>query len=253
MSVSILTVTQWSRHESIKILNDLIGDQTYPHIAEWILVEGSPTAELAHLNGLLVSAIRNTKCRIRYITDSCIAQPLGTLRQAANDAAVGDIRVVMDDDDYYPPERVSHAVERLTRSSKRLAGCSSMFMYDYGRAELFQFKKIASTHSTSSCMAWKREYTGSYDPTVTTAEETSFTRGFTEPMVQLDPIKTIIQSSHGTNTYSKKDLISRSPLLQRLEAAAITDYIPPAYLDRLVRALKVSNGTGVCSDSNVRN
>lgn len=241
MSVSILTVTQWSRHESLKILNDLIGDQTYPHIAEWILVEGSPTKELAHLNGLLVSAIRNTKCSIRYITGSCA--PLGTLRQAANDAAVGDIRVVMDDDDYYPPDRVSHAVEMLTRSSKRLAGCSPMFMYDYCLGELFQFKKIASTHSTSSCMAWKRDYTGTYDPAVTTAEETSFTRGFTEPMVQLDPIKTIVQSSHGTNTYSKKDLILTSPLLNRI-VTAVTDFIPPAYLDRIVRALKVSDDTG---------
>ena len=237
MSVSILTVTQWLRHESLKILNDLIGDQTYPHIVEWIIVEGSPTKELAHLNSLLVNAIRNTKCRIRYITGSCA--PLGTLRKAANDAAIGDIRVVMDDDDYYPPERVSHAVEMLTRATKRLAGCSPMFMYDYGLEQLFQFKKRASTHSTSSCMAWKKEYTGTYDPTVSMAEETSFTRGFTEPMVQLDPVKTIVQSSHGTNTYSKKELILTSPLLQRLDGT-ITAYIPPPYLERLVRALKMT-------------
>jgi hypothetical protein len=227
MSVSILTVTQWTRRESLAILNDMIGDQTYRGIVEWIIVEGSQGPEDRERNGAFVRTITNVKCPIRYITPGPLK--LGALRAAANEAAIGDYRVVMDDDDYYPPDRISHAVERLARSSKKIAGCSPMLMYDYGSRALYQFKRFASTHSVSSCMAWKRDYAGTYDPDAITGEEAHFTNGFTEPMVQLDPAKTIIQSSHGTNTYSKKALLKT---LQEV-GLGVTAFIPPVYLDRL--------------------
>jgi hypothetical protein len=235
MSVSILTVTQWSRRDSLAILNNLIEDQTYACIVEWVVVEGSVLSEDRDQNERFIGTLTNMKCPIRYIA---AVGPLGALRQMANDVAIGDYRVIMDDDDYYPPERVSHAVHRLARSSKLLAGCSPMFMYDYGLHTLFQFKKFASNHSTSSCMAWKRDYDGVYDTEVGAGEEASFTRGFTEPMVQLDPLKTIVQSSHGTNTYSKKGLIDRyvGKTLDVVEAD-VTGYIPPDYLGRLCLAL----------------
>ena len=234
MSVSILTVTQWSRRESLAILNDMIGDQTYTEILEWIIVEGSQSSEDREQNGALIRTMTNTKCPIRYIAGlskplgAGLSKPLGALRSAANEAACGEYRIVMDDDDYYPPERVSHAVERLARSSKKIAGCSPMLMYDYGSRAIYQFKRFASTHSVSSCMAWKREYAGTYDLAAVTGEESHFTNGFTEPMVQLDPVKTIVQSSHDANTYSKKGLT-----YLRSVDADITTFIPPVYLDRL--------------------
>jgi hypothetical protein len=237
MSVSILTVTQWARRDSLTILNNLIEDQTYSCILEWVIVEGSRSLEEREQNERFISTLTNMICPIRYIAAPGSSK-LGALRQMANDVAVGDYRVVMDDDDYYPPERVSHAVQRLARSSKLLAGCSPMFMYDYGLHTLFQFKKFASNHSTSSCMAWKQDYDGVYDLEVGAGEEASFTRGFTEPMVQLDPLKTIVQSSHGTNTYSKRGLIDRyvGKTLDVVEAD-VKGYIPPVYLDRLCLAL----------------
>jgi len=86
-------------------------------------------------------------------------------------------------------------------------------------------------------MAWKKAYAGTYNPTATSAEESHFTRGFTEPMVQLDPAKTIVQSSHMHNTYSKKDIIQKLSYLHEISAEG-TEYIPAAYLDRLFLALK---------------
>jgi len=204
-SVSLLTITQLSRHQSLQILKDLIKDQTYPNILEWVLVEGSPTKEASHQNAKSIQALDST-IPIRYIsTDGGLS--IGVLRQMANEAAKGDIRVVLDDDDYYPCERVEHAVTRLLESNKRLAGCSRMLLYDYQLKKLFQFRSFGLNHSVSSCMAWTRDYPGFYDLLVRCGEESSFTDDFTEPMVQLDPWKTIIQSSHTQNTYSKKALI----------------------------------------------
>ena len=40
-TVSIVTITQLKRKESIKILIDIIAEQDYPYIIEWVIVEGS--------------------------------------------------------------------------------------------------------------------------------------------------------------------------------------------------------------------
>ena len=219
-SVSVLTVTQQSRQPSLQILKDLLADQTYP-IYEWVLVEGSPTKELARQNSTFLQGLA-TSIPVRYIeTEGGL--PIGHLRQLANRSAQGDIRVVMDDDDYYPPTRVEHAVESLLRSKKRLAGCSPMLMYDYQTQTLTQFPSFGPNHSVSSAMAWTRSYDGMYDEQARHAEESSFTRGFRAPMVQLDPAHTIIQSSHTQNTYSKK----------RFKLLEVHGSIPEPYLSRL--------------------
>ena len=237
MSVSILTVTQWSRRDSLAILNDMIAEQTYSNIVEWIIVEGSSTEADRNRNAKLIQSMTNPSCCIRYIM-SASGQPLGclgSLRQAANDAAIGEFRVVMDDDDYYPPTRVSHAVARLQASKKEIAGCSAMFMYDYGLRSLYQFRSFGPYHSTSSCMAWKRSYDGAYDLTERVSDEFRFTNGFTRPMVQLDPLHTIVQSSHGSNTFAKKGLIDY--FLGKTLDPVSGHAIPITYLNRMTEAL----------------
>ena len=59
---------------------------------------------------------------------------LGKKRNMMHEKARGDIIVYMDDDDYYPPDRVSHAVDTLLHHKKRktgvkLAGSSEMCIY----------------------------------------------------------------------------------------------------------------------------
>jgi hypothetical protein len=49
-TVSIITITQYKRAGCLKILKDIIKDQTYKNIIEWVLVEGSPTKEDSEKN-----------------------------------------------------------------------------------------------------------------------------------------------------------------------------------------------------------
>ena len=56
---------------------------------------------------------------------------LSELRNKGNKVCKGDITVCMDDDDYYPNDRVSHAVEKLSSSKAKIAGCSGVLIYDY--------------------------------------------------------------------------------------------------------------------------
>jgi len=234
-TVSLLTISQARRFPSLLILQDMIRLQTYVDIIEWIIVDGSQaTPTLGPVIHLLDSPVP-----IRYIP-TMPGTPLGTLRAIANEEATGDIRVVLDDDDYYPPTRVGHAVERLLTSGRQIAGCSPMIMYDFGFQRLYQFAPLGPNHSVSSCMAWTRDYAGVYLADVKHGEEAAFTRSFSAKMIQLDPVHTIVQSSHGTNTYSKKGLIESPTYLGKslfeLEGP-VQRFIPADIFNRMVAAL----------------
>ena len=46
----------------------------------------------------------------------------------------------MDDDDYYFPTRVEHAVQMLSKSKNLIAGCSEKYMFSYELNKLFENK-----------------------------------------------------------------------------------------------------------------
>jgi glycosyltransferase involved in cell wall biosynthesis len=212
-TVSLITISQLSRNKCLTVLHELIRLQTYENIIEWIIVEGSNNQEDADKNKLYIEElIQNKNMNIFYIEFINSENKLSDLRNIGNDTSKGDIIICMDDDDYYPEDRVSHAVHKLTISKKLIAGCSSMYMYDYFLKSLFKFDKFGENHSTNNCMAYKREYLSNhrYHPGLKCGEESSFTNNFSEPMVQLMSTKCIVCSSHDTNTYSKKDMCMNS-------------------------------------------
>lgn len=209
MSVSIVTITQLSRFDCLQVLKDMIEEQSYKNILEWVIVEGSSCEEDANLNKQNILKLKTqTKININYVEyDGNVI--LGNLRNKSNNATKGDYIVCMDDDDYYPKERVEHAVLTLKTSHNLIAGCSGCMFYDYILDKQFKSRQLNPNHSTNNCFAYKKEYlkNHSYDNTKTFAEESSFTNAFNEPMCQLNPKKTIIVSSHNLNTYNKRKLI----------------------------------------------
>jgi len=211
-TVSIVTLTQLKRFACMEILKDVIKEQTYKNIIEWIIVEGSKTEEDANENGIKIRGLianSDLQCSILYL-EKKPGEKLGALRNKGNKACSGDITVVMDDDDYYPASRVKHAVEQLQASSKLIAGCSAMYIYDYTLEKLCKFKGFGENHSINSCFAWKKKYLEKYshDESKECGEEPSFTNNFKEPMIQLDAEQTVIQSSHTQNTFNKREILT---------------------------------------------
>ena len=207
-SVSIITITQLKRFECLKILHELIKNQTYKNIIEWVIVEGSPDKDSAEINKNNVKTLTFDKINIVYI-EYGENRKLGELRNIGNKNCNGDITVCMDDDDYYPETRVAHAVEKLSASKALIAGCSALYVYDFFLDKLCKFKEFGPNHSTNNCMAWKKEYLlkNKHDDTKQNAEESSFTNTWKEPMVQLEADNTIICSSHDGNTFNKRELL----------------------------------------------
>ena len=142
-NVSIVTITQRSRFKNLLVLYELIRAQTFPNIVEWVIVEGSPCEFDAEKNKQNMQYLLNNhelEYDIVYIERSDIdpIRMLSDLRNLGNDSCRGDIIVCMDDDDFYPSERVQHAVESLDASSCVIAGCTETYHYDYGTNKMYK-------------------------------------------------------------------------------------------------------------------
>jgi len=238
-TVSIVTITQLKRFACLEILKDMIKAQTYTNIIEWVLVEGSSLESDWIENASKINTLKETiDIPIIYI-EKKPGEKLGALRNKGNTACSGDITVVMDDDDYYPVDRVSHAVEKLQGSSFLIAGCSDMLIYDYTLEKLFKFNKFSDNHSVNSCFVWKKKYLENHkhDESKDTGEEPSFTNNFKEPLLQLEANKTIVQSSHTSNTYNKREILTSS--IAKINDSAkeihdsVTKYIHEPFFSRL--------------------
>ena len=215
-TVSIVTINQIKRHDTIKLTAEHIKNQNYKNIIEWVIVNGDKTLEDSLVNEKFIKTL-NIGIPIVYIPGYHLDlsgnqvfndNHLGELRNLSNKNSKGDIIVVMDDDDFYPNTRVEHSVQMLISSKAEIAGCSGKYLYDFCLNRLFMFKSFGPNHSTNDCFAYRRSYfeKNSYDPKADCAEESSYTKKFSNPMVQLDPKHCIIGSSHSQNTFNKKEI-----------------------------------------------
>jgi glycosyltransferase involved in cell wall biosynthesis len=202
--VSICTPT-FNRRPFIPIIIECFKNQTYPlDKMEWIIIDdGSDKIED------LVKDIPQVKY-FSYDTK----MTLGKKRNLMHEKSKGDILVYMDDDDYYPPERVSHAVETLIKNPHALcAGSSEMYIYFKHIQKMYQFGPYGPNHSTAATFAFHRKLLNitKYDENASLAEEKHFLRDYTVPFVQLNPLKSILVFSHVHNSFDKKILLQQAP------------------------------------------
>ena len=121
--------------------------------------------------------------------------PLGKKRNIMHDKSCGDILVYMDDDDYYPRERVSHAVNMLVSHPNALcAGASEIYIWFKHIQKMWQFGPYSANHATAGTFAFKRELLKDhrYEEHAALAEEKAFLKNYSVPFVQLEPKKTIL-------------------------------------------------------------
>ena len=135
---------------------------------------------------------------------------LGKKRNLMHKYSTGDILVYIDDDDYYPPERVFHAVDTLQKNKNALcAGSSEIYIWFKHIQKMYQFGPYGPKHGTAGTFAFRKELLKqtSYDENASLAEEKAFLKNYSIPFVQLDPVKTILVFSHIHNTFDKKTLL----------------------------------------------
>ena len=220
--VSVCTPT-FNRRPFISHMIKCFDNQDYPKDKiEWIIVDDG-TDKI----GDLVKQHPNVKY---FELDEKI--PLGKKRNYMHTKATGDIIVYMDDDDYYPPERISHAVKTLLDNPQALcAGNSEIYIYFKHLDKVFQFGPYGDTHATAGTFAFRKELLedSEYDDDASLAEEKSFLKNYTVPFVQLDPVKSILVFSHEHNTFDKRKLLETpNPQFVKVSDKTVDTFIKEA-------------------------
>jgi hypothetical protein len=202
--VTLCTPT-FNRRPFIPIMIKCFEIQTYPKDRiEWIIVDDG-TDKIEDL-------IKDIP-QIKYLKFD-EKMTLGKKRNILNENSKGDIIIFIDDDDYYPPERISHAVETLKKNPKALcAGSSAMFIHFKHINKMLQFGPYTPTHATAATFAFRKELLKEtrFDEKSSVAEEKNFLKDYTIPFVQLDPTKSILVFSHNHNSFDKKELLNQGP------------------------------------------
>ena len=204
--VSVCTPT-FNRRPFIPIMFECFKNQTYPkNRIEWIIVDDGTDK----IKDLIDSS---NIPEIKYFSiDKRLS--LGEKRNFMHSKTSGSIIVYMDDDDYYPPCRIAHAVESLQNNKTALcAGSSELYVYFNHIKKMYQSGPFNPNHATAGTFAFKRELLDitRYNDESHVAEERDFLKNYTIPMVQLDPIKTILVFSHNHNSFDKKKLLDGPP------------------------------------------
>ena len=200
--VSVCTPT-FNRRPFIPIMFECFRNQTYPKDRiEWVIIDDG-TDKIKDL----VDAANIPQIKYFQIDKK---MTLGAKRNLMHEKSTGSILVYMDDDDYYPPERIQHAVEKLQeRKDVLIAGSSELYIYFKHIQKMYQAGPYGPNHSTAGTFAFKRELLSMtrYNENASLAEEAEFLKQYSFPMVQLDPLKTILVFSHIHNTFDKKQML----------------------------------------------
>ena len=120
----------------------------------------------------------------------------------------------MDDDDFYPPDKISYTVDKMMDNCELISGSTIMYAYYICYKKVLKFGPYGRNHATCGTIAFKKEFLKDhrFDETCKKAEERSFLNNFRIPLLQLDPMKTILCISHLKNTVDKHKTVTHKQL-----------------------------------------
>ena len=224
--VSVCTPT-FNRRPFIHAMITCFNEQDYPQDRmEWIIIDDGTDP---------VEDLVASHPRVKYFKYDT-KMTLGKKRNLLHEKSRGEILVYMDDDDYYPPKRVSHAVEMLVSHPDALcAGSSEIYIYFKHIKQMKRFGPYGSNHATAGTFAFKRKLLKQhkYEDDACLAEERAFLKDYTVPFVQLDPMKVILVFSHEHNTFDKRKLlVNANPEVVRDSPKKVMDFIKDTNLRR---------------------
>jgi glycosyltransferase involved in cell wall biosynthesis len=217
--VSVCTPT-FNRRPFITAMISCFDHQDYPQDRmEWIIIDDGTDP----IEDLIAS-----HPRVKYFKYDT-KMTLGKKRNLLHEKSRGEILVYMDDDDYYPPERVSHAVHMLVTHPEALcAGSSEIYIYFKHINQMKKFGPYGPNHATAGTFAFKRKLLKQhkYNDEACLAEERAFLKDYTVPFVQLNPMKVILVFSHEHNTFDKRKLlVNANPQVVKDTPKRVMDFI----------------------------
>ena len=189
-SVSILTIAHNLRYNLLKILSEVIKYQSYNNILEWIIV-----CDNDYDSSELIDSYINIKY-IKTVKD----QSIGSLKNIANNNALGDILIWMNDDDYYFPLYIDNCVSKLKYSNKSIVCSKNIYIHD------FILNKTFMTSLYTYIFAYKKEYIINHSFNDSNNNINELFTNLSES-VELFADNSFVKIIHNNNIYFKKDIL----------------------------------------------
>jgi glycosyltransferase involved in cell wall biosynthesis len=239
-TVSILTPT-YCRREYLPLLIEFVKAQNYDlKKCEWVILDDSPESNA----DLFVDLVNSKTIKVRYCHYVDGRLTIGSKRNMLNELAEGEIMIAFDDDDYHTPDRVGHTVAMLNKFKAEFAGNSELYMYFTDDDTIWKYDgQHGPNHFTNGTAAYRRSYISEhrYDPEARQAEESSFSNSYEKPIVQLNPLKSILVKCHPGNTVDKRFMRIFNPVMKSTPLK-LRDFIKDPRLRETFKQLGRFNG-----------
>jgi len=194
--VTVCTPT-YNRRSFIPNLMEMFRCFDWPHEnLEWIIVDDGTDKIKDLLPKDLLPIIRYFPIEEKMT--------LGSKRNFMNNQSLGEFIVYMDDDDYYPPCRIRHAIQMLQENPNYVcAGSSIIHVYFPHVKTIYQFGPYGPYHATANTFVFRRKLLSmtQFNDSACLAEEKEFLKNYSIPMIQLDSKQTVFLFSHDQNTF----------------------------------------------------
>lgn len=232
--VSVICPT-YNRREFLPYLLYIYQYQDYPaDRRELILLDDSEHSNQDLITLLVGSASDET---IRYIySDKRLA--LGEKRNQLNVLATGEYIICMDDDDYYPPDKISYTITQMKNNYAQFSGSDQIYVWYSHLNKIYKTTSMGANHALNGTFAYHRNYLkkNRYLDKKILAEEAEFLRNFTVPVLQIEPRKAILCIAHNHNTFDKDFIISSNEASDFTLEDIVEDKNLLAYYHRLTQA-----------------
>lgn len=213
--VSVVCPT-WNRREFLPYLLYIFQYQDYPaDKRELIILDDSEHSNEDLIAMMVDGGLQN----VRYI-HSKERLALGKKRNMLNEMAQGEYIICFDDDDYYPPNKISYQVGEMQRNRALFSGCDQIYIWYSHLDKIYLTHSFGANHALNGTFGLHKNLLKKhrYEDEAMLSEETAFLKGFRTPVLQIDPAKAIVCISHSSNTYDKDFVMGSSkPVDLRLE------------------------------------
>lgn len=199
----------YNRREFLPYMIYMFNYQTYPKTRRHlIIVDDSPQSNA----DIVEKHNKDKNISYHYYSEK---MPLGKKRNLLNDLALkkgAEYIACVDDDDFYPEDRIHHAIQKMTAQRAIISGSSQMYIYYVDIQKIFTIGPFSPTHATNATFVYRADFLEGrrYDDDADKAEEKKFLNDYKVPLIQIDPFKTMICIAHDSNTVDKRKVLRNS-------------------------------------------
>ncbi len=235
--VSVVTPT-WERPAFLPWLIYMFRYQDYPADKRELIILDDSAKSHQHIIDRLTDG-QPEKYQIRYVHHQG-RLALGKKRNMLNALATGEYILCMDDDDYYPADKISYTISMMQRHRALISGSDQIPIWYSHINRIFKTHSFGEKHILNGTFCYHRNYLKKhrYADDVNLAEELSFTDDYSVTPLQLPGERTILCISHSQNTFDKDYILGSSVLLDTTLEQRVTDPMLLAWYQSLHNAVR---------------